>query len=118
MRCEVADPRCIGRADDGDRGDIVLRGRDVRDVLQWDVKPTVQGGHTMKIEAQVWLTTRQMGYALRWEDTELTQERDERLGKQTARYLLSSTGYLELHQRKVQRGTGQDGTRRRGERSG
>ena len=34
VRCEAADPRYIGRADDRDRGDIVLRGLDVKDVLQ------------------------------------------------------------------------------------
>ena len=67
-------------------GDIALRGRDVRDVLQWDVNPFAHGGQTKKIETQVWLTTRQMGHALKWGDTELTQERDERFGKQTARY--------------------------------
>jgi hypothetical protein len=35
VRCEVADPRYIERADDRDssRGDIVIRGRDVRDIV-------------------------------------------------------------------------------------
>ena len=73
MRCEAADPRYIGKADDRDRGHVVLRGRDVREVLQWDVNP-LKWGQTRKIQAQVWLTTRHMGHALRWEDTDLTQE--------------------------------------------
>ena len=46
VRCETADPRYIGRADDRDREDIVLRGRDVRDVLRWNVNPLVHGGQT------------------------------------------------------------------------
>ena len=45
VRCEAADPRYIGGADDRDRRDIVLRGRDVRDVLQWDVNLIVQGAY-------------------------------------------------------------------------
>jgi hypothetical protein len=109
VRCEAADPRYIGRADDRDRGDIVLRGRDVRDVLQWDVNPLAHGGQTMKIETQVWLTTRQMGHALKWEDTELTQERDERLGKQTARYLAPAiSSFISKKFREEPDGMGQD----------
>ena len=78
VRCEAADPRYIGKANDRDRRNMVLRGRDVKEVLQREMK-------TAQIEAQVWLTTRHMEHALRWENTELTQERDERMGKATAR---------------------------------
>ena len=58
---------------------MVLRGRDVKEVLRREMQ-------TAKIAAQVWLMT-QMGHVLRREETKLTQERDERVGKKRARYL-------------------------------
>ena len=83
----------------------------MRDVLQWNVNPLVHGGQTMKIKTQVWLTTSlgQMGHALKWEDTELTQERDERLGKQTARYLAPAiSSFIREKFREEPDGMGQD----------
>ena len=84
----------------------------MRDVLQWNVNPLVHGGQKIKIETQVWLTTRQMGHALKWEDTELTQERDERLGEQTARYLaLVISSLIREKFKEEQDGMGQDEAR-------
>jgi hypothetical protein len=48
-------------------------------------------------------------HVLKWEDTELTQERDERLGKQTARYLAPAiSSFIRKKFREEPDGMGQD----------
>ena len=71
-----ANPYYVGRGDNICGGEIVYTLPEIKDLLR---------GHSE--DAQRWLTTSQMGWALTRERNELTNERDERDGKPVARQL-------------------------------
>ena len=71
-----ADPRFIGRGDDSSGGEVAYTLEEMRTLLQ------SQPG-----EMSIWLTTRQMGWSLSPEYSEIWNARDEMEGKPTARGL-------------------------------
>jgi hypothetical protein len=71
-----ANPHFVGRGDNICGGEVVYTVPEIKDLLR---------GHSE--DAQRWLTTSQMGWALTRERNELTNERDERDGKPVARQL-------------------------------
>ena len=66
----------VGKGDNICGGDVVYKIPEIKDLLR---------GHSE--DAQRWLTTSQMGWALTRERNELNNERDERDGKPVARQL-------------------------------
>jgi hypothetical protein len=55
-------------------------------------------------EAEVWMTTSQMGYSLEGEETELVDERDDAEGKETARFLAPEISNFIRRARQVRTG--------------
>ena len=76
VRMSPANPYYVGTDDNICGGEVVYTIPEIKDLLR---------GHSE--DAQRWLTTSQMGWALTRERNELTNERDERDGKPVARQL-------------------------------
>jgi hypothetical protein len=81
LLCRNADPRYAGLGDDPGGGDVVLTAEQVRECLHRMSKMTEAG-------KRLWLTTREMGFALEREDNEMEEARDCKDGKRTASRLL------------------------------
>ena len=75
-----ADPRYAGLEDDPSGGDVVLTAEQVRGCLR-------QMREMTEANKRLWLTTREMGFALEREDNEVEEARDRKDGKRTARKL-------------------------------
>ena len=80
VRCEMADPRYIGVGEEANWGDVILTEGVARKVIQLETQLPQE-------EAEVWMTTSQMGHSLEREETELVDEKDDLEGKETARFL-------------------------------
>ena len=78
--CETADPRYAGREADRSGGDIILDVGAVRKILG-GMKTLTEDDMT------VWLTTREMGFALAAEQDELAEAKDDLEGKPTGRWI-------------------------------
>ena len=78
--CETADPRYAGREADRSGGDIILDVGAVRKILG-GMKTLTEDDMT------VWLTTREMGFALTAEQDELAEAKDDLEGKPTGRWI-------------------------------
>ena len=78
--CMTADPRYAGREDERSGGDVLLDAGRLRKVLEAMIA-------LEESEMTVWLTTKEMGYALEAESDELIEERDEREGRRTGRWI-------------------------------
>ena len=71
-----ANPRYVGRGDCTCGGEVVYTIPEIKVLLR-----------SQPDDAQRWLTTSQMGWALTRERNEITNEKDERDGKPVARQL-------------------------------
>ena len=76
----MADPRYIGVGEEANWGDVILTEWVARTIIQLETE-LPQG------EAEVWMTTSQMGHSLEREETELVDEKDDVERKETARFL-------------------------------
>jgi hypothetical protein len=76
VRMSPAHPRYVGRGDETCGGEVVYTIQEIRTLLR-----------SQPEDANRWLTTSQMGWALTREDNEVTSEKDEREGKPVARQL-------------------------------
>ena len=76
VRMSPAHPRYVGRGDETCGEEVVYTIQEIRTLLRSQPEGTKR-----------WLTTSQMGWALRREDNEVTNEKDEREGKPVARQL-------------------------------
>jgi len=76
VRCEMADPRYIGVGEEANWGDVILTEGVARKVIQLETQ-LPQG------EAEVWMTTSQMGHSLEREETEL--KKNSRNGRNGAK---------------------------------
>ena len=73
-RMSPANPRYVGRGDSTCGGEVVYTIPEIRALLC-----------SQPADAQIWLNTSQMGWALTRERNEITNEKDERDGKPVAR---------------------------------
>ena len=78
--CMTAGPRYAGREDERSGRDVLLDAGRLRKVLEAMIA-------LEESEMTVWLTTKEMGYALEAESDELIEERDEREGRRTGRWI-------------------------------
>ena len=76
VKMSPAHPRYVGRGDETCGEEVVYTIQEIRTLLRSQPEGTKR-----------WLTTSQMGWALRREDNEVTNEKDEREGKPVARQL-------------------------------
>jgi hypothetical protein len=76
VRMSPANPRYVGRGDSTCGGEVVYTIPEIRALLC-----------SQPADAQIWLNTSQMGWALTRERNEITNEKDERDGKPVARQL-------------------------------
>jgi hypothetical protein len=76
VRMSPANPRYVGRGDSTCGGEVVYTIPEIKVLLR-----------SQADDAQRWLTTNQMGWALTRERNEITNEKDERDGKPVARHL-------------------------------
>ena len=80
LRLRAADPRYITHPSDYDRGDILVPMSTVRELLQRKADAEAQ-------PTQIWLTTAEMGYALREDEHTIVCPKDAQEGKLEDRYL-------------------------------
>ena len=93
----TADPRLVGRKDDPSGGDIIVDGPGLRYLLGFSKSRKAE-------HMELWLTTRQMGFAVVREEDEIDDPEAEWTGEPTGRYLApQASAFIQTELESVQR---------------